>query len=65
MKTISELEISGPFDVYAVNIGQYIHMWYDRTVPGDIAPDVAVLPVLNVRYTRSDTATIMTIETEV
>lgn len=65
MKTIADIEITGPFDVYAVNTGHYIHMWYDRTAPGDIAPDLAMLPVLGVRYTRSDTATIMTIETEV
>ena len=44
--TISELPISGPYCVYDVSTGHFIYSMFDDTASGDIAPDIAVLPVV-------------------
>ncbi len=47
--TVNDLPITTPFRVYDVTTGHYIHSWLDRNEPGDIAPDVAILPVVGLR----------------
>lgn len=46
---ISDLNISAPFEVYAVFIGRYIFSMMDPAAPGDIPPDVACLQVAGIR----------------
>lgn len=46
---ISDLNISAPFEVYAVYIGHYIFSIMDPSEPGDIPPDIACLPVSGLR----------------
>lgn len=46
---INDLPIYGRFCVYDMRTGHYIHQFLDTSAPGDIAPDVAVLPVLGLR----------------
>ena len=47
--TINDLPICGKFCVYDIRTGHYIHQYLDPSAPGDIMPDVAVLPVLGLR----------------
>lgn len=44
--TVNDLDIRGPFRVMDASIGHAIFSWLDRSAPGDIPPDIAVLPVL-------------------
>lgn len=46
--TVNDIEISGPFTVYAVQLGHYIFQYLDTTQPGDVPPDIALLPVVSV-----------------
>lgn len=46
---IADLGIVGRFRVYDRNHGQYIFSYLDCSAPGDIPPDIAVLPVLGMR----------------
>lgn len=46
---IADLHIATPFRVYDIRSGNYIYSYLDRSVPGDIPPDIAVLPVLGAR----------------
>lgn len=46
---INDLPITSPFRVYDISTGHYIHSWLDRSAPGDIPPDVAMLPVDGLR----------------
>jgi len=46
--TVSDIEISGAFCVYATNLGNYIFQYLDTTKPGDIPPDIASLFVVSV-----------------
>ena len=46
---VNDLPLSAPFRIYDVTTGHYIHSWLDRSQPGDIAPDVAMLPVVGLR----------------
>ena len=62
---INDLDIRGPFTVYASNIGHYVYSFLDPAGPGDIPPDIACLPVLAVRSVPCSTWTMLEIETEV
>ena len=42
---INDLVITGPYQVYDVELNHYVFSWLDRSAPGDIPPDIAVLPV--------------------
>ena len=46
---INDLPIATPYRVYDIRTGHYIFSWLDRSAPGDIPPDVAVLPVIGLR----------------
>ena len=46
---ISDIYLSGPFSVYDLDAGHFIYTWTDRTAPGDIPPDIAMLPVIGMR----------------
>lgn len=46
---VNDLPITGPYRVYDVTTGHFIHSWLDRNAPGDIAPDIAILPVVGLR----------------
>ena len=46
---IADLGIVGRFRVYDMNLCQYIFSYLDCSAPGDIPPDIAVLPVLGTR----------------
>lgn len=46
---INDVDITTAYEVYAVNLGHYIFQWLDVTAPGDIPPDVAMLPVVGLR----------------
>ena len=43
--TINDLPIAPPFRVFDTTTGHFIHSMLDPNEPGDIAPDIAVLPV--------------------
>lgn len=60
---VNDINITGPFQVYAVNIGHYVFSWglFDRSAHGDIPPDVARLPVLRTYFSGP----VLIIETEV
>lgn len=60
---INDIEIDGLYKVFAVNIGQFIFDRLDPAVPGDIPPDVACLPVISTRWIRSDTRSVLHIDT--
>ena len=62
---INDLDIRGPFTVYAANIGHYVYSFLDPAGPGDIPPDIACLPVLSVRSVPCSTWTMTEIVTEV
>ena len=47
--TINDLPITCPFRVYDIDTGHYIHSWLNPNDAGDIAPDVAILPVVGLR----------------
>ena len=47
--TIADIGIVGRFRVYDLNLGHYIYSYLDTTAPGDLPPDIAVLPVLGMR----------------
>ena len=42
---INDLVISGPYQVYDINLSHYVFSWLDRSAPGDIPPDIAVMRV--------------------
>lgn len=46
---IADLTITTPFTVYDINTGHYVYTWNDIDGPGDIPPDIAILPVLGIR----------------
>ena len=46
---INDLPITSPYRVYDVIKGQYLFSWLDRSAPGDIPPDIAILPVVGLR----------------
>lgn len=46
---INDIDLNAPFEVYAVNVGHYIFSMYSADAPGDIPPDVAMLPVVGLR----------------
>lgn len=46
---VNDLPITSPFRVYDITVGHYVHSWLDRSQPGDLPPDVAVLPVVGLR----------------
>lgn len=47
--TVSDLNLSAPFEVYAVFLGHFIFSMMDPCEPGDIPPDVACLKVCGIR----------------
>lgn len=47
---INDLEITGPFRVYDVDREQFVFSWLDQAAPGDMPPDIAILPVLAVHW---------------
>lgn len=57
---INDLIINGPYQVLDVSIGHYIYSWLDRSAPGDIPPDIAILPVRKTYFEGP----VMIIETE-
>lgn len=59
---ISDVAITIPFRVKDLTTGNYIFSIMDRSAPGDMPPDIAVLPVVGVSVDRSG---YMEIETEV
>ena len=46
---INDLNINSPYRVYNMSTGETIFELPDLNTPGDIPPDVAVLPVLGLR----------------
>lgn len=58
---INDLPIDGPYRVYDTRSGHYVFSWLDRSAPGDIPPDVAILPVARSYYDGP----VLIIETEV
>jgi len=46
---INDLPITGPYEVYDISTGHCIFSWLDSSAPGDIPPDVAMLPVIRSR----------------
>lgn len=60
---IADLNITGPFCVLDMNSGHYIYSFLDPSGPGDIPPDVAVLPVLGLHTIGSDTTRVLYIDT--
>lgn len=46
--TVADLPIYSPFRIKDVNSGHYIYSIMNVELPGDIPPDIAVLPVLGV-----------------
>lgn len=49
MATIADLPIDSRYRVYDIVLGQYIYSYLFPDEPGDIPPDVAILPVLGLR----------------
>ena len=47
---INDMNISGPYQVYNRAVGHYVFSYLDNSAPGDIPPDIAVLPVLRSYY---------------
>lgn len=62
--TIADLKIAGPFEVFAVNLGHYVYSWLDRSAPV-VPDDIGALPVLGLRVIKSDTTSVMYIDSEV
>ena len=58
---IADLDISGPFRVFDICSGSYIFSYLDLSLPGDLPPDIGVLPVLGMRTCDS----VLYIDTEV
>ena len=58
---IADLDISGPFRVFDICSGSYVYSFLDRSVPGDIPPDIGALPVIGMRTCDS----VLYIDTEV
>lgn len=58
---INDLPITSPYQVFDITSGHYVFSWLDRSAPGDIPPDIAVLPVLRSYYSGP----VLIIETEV
>lgn len=58
---INDLQIESLYQVFDIVSGKHIFSWLDRSAPGDIPPDVAVLPVIRTRYSGG----ILIIDTEV
>ncbi len=46
---VNDLPITCPFRIYDTTTGHYIHSWLSSDQPGDLAPDIAVLPVVGLR----------------
>ena len=46
---INDLPINTPYTVYDIDTGHYIFSWMDTSEPGDIPPDIAILPVAGLR----------------
>lgn len=44
-RMINDIDVSGPYRVFARDIGQFVFSWLDVTSPGDVPPDIAILPV--------------------
>ena len=47
--TVNDIPIASPFRIYDVTTGHYIHSWLGPDQPGDLAPDIAVLPIVGLR----------------
>ena len=47
--TVNDLPIASPFVLYDPYIGHTIFSMLDRSQPGDIPPDIAILPVIGIR----------------
>ena len=47
---INDLLIAGPYRVFDTRSDRYVFSWLDRSAPGDIPPDVAILPVARSYY---------------
>ena len=58
---INDLPIAGPYSVFDTHSGHYIFSWLDRSAPGDMPPDIAILPVLR----SYNDGPVLIIETEV
>ena len=61
--TISEMNISCPLRVFDINSGSYISSLFDPHDPGDIPPDIGVLPVLGLRSVQTETTVVLYIDT--
>ncbi|MBP5461640.1 MAG: hypothetical protein J6Y20_05885 [Lachnospiraceae bacterium] len=61
--TINDVPVTIPFRIHDVVSGHYIYSILDRDAPGDIPPDIAVLPVLGVMIDKRNGY--MEIDTEV
>ena len=58
---INDMDISGLFRVFDSRSGHFIFSFLDRSAPGDVPPDIALLPVRSTRFV----GTVLIIETEV
>lgn len=47
--TVNDLPLVSPFRIYDTTTGHYIHSWLSPEQSGDIAPDIAILPVVGLR----------------
>lgn len=62
---INDLDITGPFRVYDVDREHFIFSRLDPAAPGDLPPDIAILPVLGIHWSWSSRGDVMIIDTEV
>ena len=60
---INDLDIRQPFRVFDMSTGSYIFSLLRLDQPGDIPPDIAMLPVIGTRKIRSDSGSVLYIDT--
>lgn len=46
---VNDIYLAGPFSVFDLDAGHFIFTWTDRAAPGDLPPDIALLPVIGLR----------------
>lgn len=46
---IADLHIVGPFRVFDIHSGNYVYSYLEQSAPGDIPPDIGILPVVGLR----------------